>query len=39
LKELSPYKLLSDKDGFKTMLGDRADKLVAWDYGHLTEAG
>lgn len=36
---LSPYKLLADKDGFITRLGDGADNIVAWDYSHLTVAG
>jgi peptidoglycan/LPS O-acetylase OafA/YrhL len=36
---LSPYTLLADKDGFITRLGDGAEKIVAWDYSHLTVAG
>jgi peptidoglycan/LPS O-acetylase OafA/YrhL len=36
---VSPYTLLADRDGFITRLGDGADKIVAWDYAHLTVAG
>ena len=39
IEYLSPYKMLSDKDGFITRLGDDADSIVAFDSGHLTIAG
>ncbi len=36
---LSPYRILADRDGFITRLGDGADRIVTWDSSHLTVAG
>ncbi|HFL2861877.1 TPA: acyltransferase family protein [Pseudomonas aeruginosa] len=36
---ISPRRILCDSGGCLTRLGDTGDQLVAWDYGHLTDAG
>ena len=35
----SPYSLLCNVSGCLTRLGDTAETLVSWDYGHLTSSG
>jgi hypothetical protein len=36
---ISPCEILGGRDGFLVRLGDTADSLVAFDYGHLTKVG
>ena len=36
---VSPCSILGNKDGFLTRIGDSADSLTAFDYGHLTVVG
>lgn len=36
---ISLKNIMCDQTGCVTRVGDTADKLVAWDYGHLTDAG
>jgi len=36
---ISPCRILENQDGFLVRVGDTADSLVAFDYGHLTAAG
>ncbi|HBN9876369.1 TPA: acyltransferase [Pseudomonas aeruginosa] len=35
---ISPRRILCDSKGCLTRLGDSGDLLIAWDYGHLTDA-
>jgi hypothetical protein len=36
---ISPINILCNASGCITRLGDTGDKLIAWDYAHLTEMG
>ncbi len=36
---VSPCRILGNQDGFLVRLGDTADSLIAFDYGHLTVTG
>ena len=39
IEYLSPCSILGNDEGFLTRIGDNADSLTAFDYGHLTVIG